>query len=141
VVIGYQEMGVRAVELQQAARVAERLGADWASVLEAHAAGESWGSIRKGGEQDVAGPGNSQERGGAQGQDNDQGNRQDNGQEPKKNEIQNEVNLRVAEQLAARYGLTIEAVQAMFGTCGGDWGCVRTTLRAQVEQNGGGKPK
>ena len=128
VVIGYQEMGVRAVELQQAARLAERLGADWASVLEAHAAGESWGSIRRGEVEAALGPGNSQG--------------QDNGQEPKKNEIQNEVNQRMAEQLAAKYGLTIEAVQAMFeGTCGGDWGCVRTTLRAQTEQHGRGKPK
>ncbi|MBM3121042.1 MAG: PKD domain-containing protein [Chloroflexi bacterium] len=133
VVAGYQEMGVRAVELQQAARVAERLGADWASVLEAHAAGESWGSIRRGEAEEAPGPGNSQGQGNGQGQDN--------GQEPKKNEIQNEVNLRLAEQLAARYGLTIEAVQAMYGTCGGDWGCVRTTLRLQVEQHGRGKPK
>ena len=131
VVTGYQDMGVRAVELQQAARVAERLGADWASVLEAHAAGESWGSIRKGEVEGAPGPGNSQGQGNGQGQDN--------GQEPKKNEIQNEVNLRLAEQLAAKYGLTIEAVQAMYGTCGGDWGCVRTTLR---EQDGShGKPK
>ncbi len=130
VVSGYQEMGVRAVELQQAARVAERLGADWASVLEAHAAGESWGSIRKGEVEEAPGPGNSQGNGQAQ----------DNGQEPKKNEIQNEVNLRLAEQLAAKYGLTIEAVQAMFeGTCGGDWGCVRATLREQYSSHG--KPK
>jgi hypothetical protein len=110
--------------------VAERLSADWTSVLEAHAAGESWGSIRKGEVEADPGPGNSQ--GNGQGQDNLQ--------EPKKNEIQNEVNLRLAEQLAAKYGLTIEAVQAMFeGTCGGDWGCVRTTLREQYSRHG--KPK
>ena len=136
VVIGYQEMGVRAVELEQAARLAERLGTDWASVLEAHAAGDSWGSIRKGEVEEAQGPGDSQ----GNGQGNGQG--QDNGQEPKKNEIQNEVNLRLAEQLAAKYGLTIEAVQAMFeGTCGGDWGCVRTTLREQAGEHGKGKNK
>ncbi len=50
--------------------------------------------------------------------------------------------MRVAEQLAARYALTVEQVQAMFtGVCSSDWGCVRTTLRAQLEQHGRGKPK
>lgn len=132
VVAEYGAMGVRSVELQQAARVAERLGTDWASVLEAHAAGESWGAIRKGEAEDAPGPGDSQGQGNGQGEDR--------GQEPKKNEIQNEVNLRLAEQLAAKYGLTIEAVQAMWeGTCGGDWGCVRQTLREQFSSHG--KPK
>jgi len=130
VVIGYQEMGVRASELEQAARVAEKLGADWATVLEAHAAGESWGSIRKG---DVElTQGNGQGHGDGQGQ----------GSEPGGAEIQNQVNLRVAEQLAKRYGLTAEQVLAMCdGACVGDWGCVRTMLRERYDQHGKDKDK
>ena len=130
VVAGYQEMGVRAAELEQAGRVAEKLGTDWASVLEAHAAGESWGSIRKG------------EAGAEAGQSNGQGGGQQP-EEPKRNEIQNEVNARVAAQLAAKYGLTAEQVLSTFtGACSQDWGCVRTTLREQnSEQHGKGKNK
>jgi PKD repeat protein len=133
VIAGYQEMGVRAAELEQAARVAEKLGTDWASVLEAHAAGESWGSIRKGEAGTEAGQGNGQGNGQGEGSQPD---------EPKRNEIQNEVNVRVAAQLAAKYGLSVEQVQATYtGTCGGDWGCVRTTLREQVGEHGKGKNK
>jgi len=133
VVAGYREMGVRPVELEQAARVAERLGTDWASVLEAHAAGESWGAIRKG------------DSGAESGQGNGQGNGQGGGQqpdEPKRNEIQNEVNARVAAQLAAKYGLTAEQVLSTFtGACSEDWACVRTTLREQNSVHGTGKHK
>jgi len=133
VIAGYQEMGVRAAELEQAARVAEKLGTDWASVLEAHAAGESWGSIRKGEAGTEAGQGNGQGNGQGEGSQPD---------EPKRNEIQNEVNARVAAQLAAKYGVTAEKVLSMFtDTCAGDWGCVRTTLREQVGEHGKGKNK
>jgi PKD repeat protein len=132
VIAGYQEMGVRAAELEQAARVAEKLGTDWASVLEAHAAGESWGSIRKGEAGAEAGQSNGQ----------GQGNGQGNEPEPKGNQIESEVNLRVAEQLAAKYGLTPDQVLSTFtGACGQDWGCVRTTLREQTSEHGKGKNK
>ncbi len=130
VVIGYQEMGIRASELEQAARVAVKLGVDWAAVLEAHATGASWGSIRKG--DDSAAQGNSQGQGNGQGQDAG----------PNGAEIQNQVNLRVAEQLAKKYGLTGEQVLAMCdGACVGDWGCVRTMLREQYDQHGKDKGK
>ena len=137
VITGYQEMGVRAVELEQAARVAERIGADWASVLEAHAAGESWGSIRKGLDEADA------EQGQGQGQDKGQGHGQGSQpEEPQGNQIQSEVNLRVAEQLAAKYGMTAEQVLGICsGTCNGDWGCVRATLREQYAEHGKGKDK
>jgi hypothetical protein len=129
VVAGYQEMGVRAVELQQAARVAERLGSDWASVLEAHAAGDSWGSIRKG----EAAQGN------GQGDSQGEGSQPD---EPKRNEIQNEVNARVAAQLAAKYGVTAEQVLSIYtGACSLDWACVRTTLREQYSDHGNSNVK
>jgi hypothetical protein len=130
VVIGYQEAGVTASELEQAARVAEKLGTDWASVVGAHAAGESWGSIRKG------------DKGGTESQGNEQGNGQGQGSQPdesKGNQVQEQVNARLAEQLAAKYGLTAEQVLTMWSTaCSGDWGCVRTMLRAQGAH---GKPK
>jgi PKD repeat protein len=130
VVIGYQGMGVAASELEHAARVAEKLGTDWASVVEAHTAGESWGSIRKGDES--TGQANGQGQGNGQGQDAG----------PKGAEIQDEVNLRVAEQLAAKYGLAAGQVLTMYsGTCTGDWGCVRTTLREEYGQHGKGKDK
>ncbi len=133
VIAGYQEMGVRPEELEQAARVAEKLGTDWASVLEAHAAGESWGSIRKG----DAGAEFGQSNGQGQGNGQDEGSQPD---QPKHNQIQNEVNARVAAQLAAKYGVTAEQVLSMFtGTCSGDWGCVRTTLREQDGEHGKGK--
>lgn len=133
VVAGYEDMGVRAVELEQAARVAERLGTDWTAVLEAHAAGESWGSIRKGDESATQSQGNGQGNGQGQGSQPD---------EPKGNQIQEQVNVRVAEQLAAKYGLTAEQVLSIYtGTCGQDWGCVRTTLREQHSEHGKGKDK
>lgn len=131
VVAGYQEMGVRAVELQQAARLAERMGTGWEAVLEAHQAGESWGAIRKGEAESLNNAGNSQ----GHGQENGQGSEGARGAG-----IQNEVNERVAAQLASKYGVTIETVQGMLGTCGGDWGCVRTTLRAQFARQGHGRP-
>jgi len=133
VIVGYQEMGVRAVELQQAARVAERLGADWASVLEAHTAGESWGSIRKGEVEEAPGRGNSQREGNGQGQVSQP-------DEPKRNEIRSEVNARVVAQLAARYRVTTEQVLSIYSdACSLDWGCVRTTLREQYSDHGSGK--
>jgi hypothetical protein len=133
VVVGYQEMGVRAVELEQAARLAERLGTDWASVLEAHADGESWGSIRKGEAGSEAAQGNGQGNGQGQGSQPD---------DPKRNEIQNEVNARVAAQLAAKYGVSAEQVLSMYtGACSQDWGCVRTALREQGGEHGKGKTK
>lgn len=129
VVIGYQEMGVRAVELEQAARVADRLGTDWATVLEAHAAGESWGAIRKGDQ------GAEQSDLHGQGQDSQP-------DEPKRNEIQNEVTARVAAQLAAKYGVTAEQVLSIYtGACSQDWGCVRTTLHEQGGDHGKGQNK
>jgi PKD repeat protein len=132
VVAGYEELGIRAVELEQAARVAERLGTDWASVVGAHAAGESWGSIRKGETEEGTGTGQGTGQGNGQGQDAG----------PKGSEIQDEVNLRVAEQLAAKYGLSVGQVQGMYeDSCAGDWGCVRTTLRGQYGQHGRGNDK
>ena len=50
--------------------------------------------------------------------------------------------MRLAAQLAAKYGVTAEQVLSMFtGTCSGDWGCVRTTLREQNSDHGKGKNK
>jgi PKD repeat protein len=133
VIAGYEELGIRAAELEQAARVAERLGTDWAAVLEVHAGGESWGSIRKGDESATQSQGNGQGNGQGQGSQPDK---------PKGNQIQEQVNVRVAEQLAAKYGVSVEQVQAMYaGTCSQDWGCVRTTLREQYSQHGKGKDK
>jgi hypothetical protein len=133
VVAGCEELGIRAVELEQAARVAERLGTDWASVLEAHAGGESWGLIRKGD------GGATQSQGNGQGNDQGQGSQPD---EPRGNQIQEQVNARVAEQLAAKYGRMVEQVLSIYtGTCSGDWGCVRTTLREQYGEHGKGKNK
>ena len=144
VVIGYQEMGVRAVELEQAARLAGRLGSDWASVLEAHAAGDSWGSIRKGpAETDAqAGQGQSQGQDQAKGQDKDKGQGQGSKPDEPNGEMQNEVNARVAAQLAAQNGVTAEQVMSIYaGACSQDWGCVRTTLREQAGEHGKGKNK
>jgi PKD repeat protein len=152
VIAGYQEMGVRTAELEQAARLAERLGTDWASVLEAHSAGESWGSIRKGpAETDAqAGQGQDQDKGQdkdkGQGQDHGQGQDQSQGQGSQSSEptggMQQEVDLRVAAQLAAKYRLTAEQVLSTYtGACSLDWGCVRTTLGEQTREHGKGKNK
>jgi len=147
VVVGYQEIGVRAVELEQAARVAERMGTDWDSVLDAHAAGETWGTIRKGSDETGAVQGQGQDKGQdkAQGQGQDQNHGQGQGsqpEEPQGNQMQSNVNLRVAEQLAAKYGLTAEQVLSTFaGTCSQDWACVRTTLRDPGGEHGKGNNK
>lgn len=152
VVFEYQEMGVHTQELEQAARLAERMGTDWAAVLEAHTAGESWISIRKGPAESEAGSGQSQGQGQdqnkeqGQGQDKRQSQDQSQGQGSQSGEstggVQQEVNLRVASQLAAKFGLTAEQVLSTYnGACSQDWGCVRTTLGEQTGERGKGRNK
>jgi PKD repeat protein len=41
---------------------------------------------------------------------------------------------RTAERLAAQYGVDISIVRGIFDTCGGDWNCVRSELRATYKK-------
>jgi len=47
----------------------------------------------------------------------------------------NDKDTRTAERLAAQYGVDISIVKGIFNnTCGGDWNCVRSELRATYKK-------
>jgi hypothetical protein len=116
---GYLSDGVSLQELNHAARLAERSNLDWTHVAEAHAAGYSWGEI-----------GQAQRL--ADGEDwmsvLDTGIR-----ETREELREGDRNDRTAEQLAARYGISIQEVLDLHDDCAQDWGCVRKALRDQAQ--------
>ncbi|MCH7567722.1 MAG: PKD domain-containing protein, partial [Nitrospirae bacterium] len=121
---GYLESGHSLQELIHAARFAERSNLDWTQVVEAHAAGHSWGEI-----------GQAQRL--ADGEDwmsvLDTGIRETREQlrEEDRTEREQERTDRTAEQLAARYELNAQEVLDLYNgvACEQDWGCVRKALR------------
>jgi hypothetical protein len=138
---GYLEAGITTAELRHAANLADRIGADWAEVAQAHASGMSWGEINQAsrlatdetGMEEILATGVQQFRENQREQDREQ-QRQDQTQ-------------RTAERLASRFGVSVDAVMDLFnGACEGDWGCVRGQLAgaSQSQQNnhgrGGGRP-
>ncbi len=138
---GYLEAGITTADLRHAANLADRIGADWAAVAEAHASGLSWGEIHQAsrlasdetGLNEILATGVQEFREQQRVQDRAQ-QRQDQTQ-------------RTAERLAGRFGVSVDAVMDLFnGTCEGDWGCVRAQLAGQSQPErdhpgrGGGRP-
>jgi len=156
----YLAAGMSLPELQHAARLAERTGGDWDTIAEAHGAGASWGEI--GQAQRLAGEGGdwqavldtglqefraqlreerkeqrAQEQDRVRGQDGQAERGQGRNQE-RETEGRVSQDQRTAEQLAQQFGVGVDEVMALYdGGCGGDWGCVRASLR----QHTPGKPE
>ncbi len=137
----YLEAGISAAELRHAGRMADQTGAEWATVVEAHASGMSWGEIQQAAR--AAEDGASLEEALAIGarEFREQQREQERTQQTE------DQNLRTAERLADRFGVSLDEVMALFnGACEGDWGCVRTTLHQQAQSqrshpsHGGGRP-
>lgn len=138
---GYLEAGITAADLRHAANLADRIGADWAAVAEAHASGLSWGEIHQASR--LAGDDEGLDealQAGVQ-EFREQLREQERAQQHE------EQTRRTAERLAERFGLGTEDVMGLFnGACAGDWGCVRGQLagRSQPQHDnqghGGGRP-
>lgn len=133
---GYLESGFSLQELSHAARVADRIDADWEAVAEAHQAGNSWGAINQA--QRLAGEGE------------DWTSVLENGiretREQNREEAQAERNQQreqsTAEHLAQQFGVSEAEVWSLFnGSCSGDWNCVRRALRESNGHGPGGGPK
>jgi hypothetical protein len=139
---GYLDAGITAAELRHAANLADRIGADWAEVAQAHEAGLSWGEIHQAsrladdetGLEEILSTGVREFR--------EQQREQDRAQQ------REQQTQRTAERLAERFGVGIDTVMGLFnGACDGDWGCVRAQLAGQSQpQNnnrgrGGGRPE
>jgi len=142
---GYLEQGLSLPELRHAARVAEQGGTDLDTATQAHLDGLSWGEINQAMRlaQDGGDLSAILEAGVRETRRLEQLERQ---QEREQNRSQQQVeqDARTAAQLARRYGIAVEQVQALFdGPCAGDWSCVQTTLREQYagEHGQGGRPK
>ncbi|MFQ5943628.1 MAG: PKD domain-containing protein [Anaerolineales bacterium] len=123
----YLTDGTSLQELNHAARLAERSDSDWTQVIEAHAAGHSWGAI--GQAQRMA-------------EDSDWssilevGIRETRDQKREDDRTEREQGRidRTAEQLAARYGVSAHQVLDLYHVeCEQDWSCLRKALRDQTE--------
>lgn len=123
----YLTDGISLQELTHAARFAERSESDWTQVVEAHAAGHSWGDI--GQAHRLA-------------DDGDWITVLDVGihetreltREADRSERDQARADRTAEQLAARYGGSAQEILDLYkGDCAQDWGCVRKALRDQTQ--------
>jgi hypothetical protein len=138
---GYLEAGITTADLRHAANLADRIGADWAAVAQAHASGLSWGEIHQAsrlagdeaGLNEILGTGVQEFR--------EQQREQDRAPQHE------EQTRRTAERLAERFGVGPDDVMGLFnGACEGDWGCVRGHLAVQSQperdhpRHGGGRP-
>jgi len=142
---GYLDQGLSLPELRHAARVAEQGGTDLDTATQAHLDGLSWGEIHQamrlaedGGDLPSILEAGVQETRRLEQQERQQEREQNRPQQ------QAEQDARTAAQLARRYGIAVEQVQALFdGACAGDWSCVQTTLREQSAggRGQGGRPK
>ncbi len=116
----YLAEGVRLSDIKHAAKSADQLGIDWVDVLGAVEAGHSWGDIKQAYQladdsvsaEEILAMGVKEYR--KQSREKDQAARQE------------ERDQRTAAQIASKFGVSEDAVWAMYkGTCDFDWGCVR----------------
>lgn len=118
----YLTDGASLQELNHASRLASRTGSDWQQVLEAHAAGESWGEINR-----AQHPANSE---GFSNSETSPKEEHDQLREEAQAERDANRDQKMAERLGKQYGVPVSQVWALFnGSCTGDWGCVRSALR------------
>jgi len=118
----YLTDGATLQELNHASRLASRTGSDWQQVLEAHAAGESWGEINR-----AEHSANSE---GISNSETSPKEVRDQSREEAQGERDANRDQKMAERLAKQYGVPVSQVWALLnGSCTGDWGCVRSALR------------
>jgi len=118
----YLTDGVSLAELNHASRLASRTGSDWQQVLEDHASGQSWGEINQA-ERSANSDGTSNSERGPK-----DDREQPQGEAPEEREATRDQKM--ATRLAKQFGINESEVWVLFsGTCAGDWGCVRSTLR------------
>jgi PKD repeat protein len=120
----YAEIDIPLAEIRHAVRLAEGYGADWATLVEAHGAGNSWGEIhqayRLAG--DESGAEAILETGSREWREQER--------EQSRDTRQAELVQRIADRLAEQYGIGVDEVLSVFNdACGGDWSCVRSFFR------------
>ena len=124
----YLTDGVSLAELNHASRLAARSGSDWQRVLEEHSAGQSWGEInrtQRSGDSDAT----------SNSANSSKNDRQQHG-EGAQEERAATRDQKMATRLAKQFGVSESDVWALFrGTCAGNWGCVRSTLRQSSQGN------
>jgi PKD repeat protein len=118
----YLTEGATLQELNHASRLASRTGSDWQQVLEAHAAGQSWGEINR-----------AQHSANSEGISNSETSPNEASsqlREEAKAEREVSQNEKTAARLAKQYGVSVPDVWALFkGSCAANWSCVRAALR------------
>jgi hypothetical protein len=116
--------GMTLVELEQAARAAEKTGASWTDVAEARRSAENWGEVQQAlrmatdeiSAADILAVGLKTYR--------------INQRKAKQAEQEAARNQHTAEQLAGQFDLPIDEIMLIFeGECQGSWQCVRAVLR------------
>ena len=133
---GYLTDGVSLQELNHAARFAERSDSDWTQVVEAHAAGNSWGEIGQAQRQADDGDWMSVLDTGIRETREQLRNEERTDREEDRSNRDQEQLERTADQLAARYEVSDQEVLDLYhGACAQDWSCVRKSLREPVESS------
>ena len=124
----YLTDGASLAELNHASRLASRTGSDWQLVLEAHASGQSWGEINQAERSANSDDTPNSKRGPKDDREKPRGEAQEEGETTR--------DQKMAARLAKQFGVSESEVWALLsGTCAGDWGCVRSTLRQGSKGN------
>ena len=124
----YLTDGVSLAELNHASRLASRTGSEWQLVLEAHASGQSWGEINQAERSANSDGTTNSERGPKDDREQPQG------EAPEEREATRDQKM--ATRLAKQFGVSESQVWSLLsGSCAGDWGCVRSTLRQNSKGN------
>jgi hypothetical protein len=128
---GYLADGWTIPELNHAAKLADRVSADWTDIVEAKAFDQSWGEIGQAykladeefSAADILAIGVKEFR--------------DMEREQAQSTRQEEQTLRTAAKLAEQYDVEPGEILALYiGDCGESWGCVRKILRDRPESEG-----
>jgi PKD repeat protein len=126
----YLADGMTLPELKHAAKLAERVGAEWSEIVDAKSFDDSWGAIGQAykladGEYsaaDILAMGVQEFR--ALQRDEDRLER-----EEQRSTRDQERTQATADRLAEQFGVSAADVMSMYIDCDGKWGCVRKTLR------------
>jgi hypothetical protein len=121
----YLDAGLDLSAISHAGQVASRFGVGLDEIVDAEAAGHSWGEISQAFR--LADDETSAEEILAAGIQSFRRQQQ----ETTSDEHATGQDAHLAEQLASRYGMSVAEIEALAADCGGDWGCVRDRLRNQ----------
>ena len=145
----YLADGMSLSELRHAAKLAERTDADWTEILDAKALDASWGEIGQAYKladgdtsvEDILAVGvkeySAQQREEERAQREDERNTRAAEREEERVQGTNDRDLRTANQLALKYGISVNDVMNQLALCDQDWNCVRTQLREQFKNTPG----